>query len=407
MARARPIGPRGRARSDLPQRRRGHGPEDGPLRPVPRLRALSRVQGDPAPRPRRRRRRCRSRSSRRSTRSARNAAAISSGAAAASGPSSRAATIRPASTSRRRRPQEVGLLCPECHAGAGGRAQGTLGTLLLRLPALPRVPVHRIPPAHSPSPAPSAPAPTCWRRRPRRRARSSSAATRPATSSARRPEPRPIPSERYTESRDSQGDDRRRGARRLRGRLAARAPRHRGRPRRDAAGARDPGAPDRRPRRARLLEQPAGERPRPGRGTAQGRDAAHGLPGGAGGRRGEGPGRKRPRRRPRPLRAPHDRSRRPPCPASPLRREEVLRIPDDPLTIVATGPLTSEPLAASLLEFVGRRPLYFYDAVSPVVEADSIDFAKAFRASRYGKGGDDYRQLPPDASRSTAPSTRP
>jgi methylenetetrahydrofolate--tRNA-(uracil-5-)-methyltransferase len=77
-----------------------------------------------------------------------------------------------------------------------------------------------------------------------------------------------------------------------------------------------------------------------------------------------------------------------------LRREEVLRIPDDPLTIVATGPLTSEPLAASLLEFVGRAHLYFYDAVSPVVEADSIDFAKAFRASRYGKGGDDYLNCP-------------
>ncbi len=77
-----------------------------------------------------------------------------------------------------------------------------------------------------------------------------------------------------------------------------------------------------------------------------------------------------------------------------LRREEVLRIPDDPLTIVATGPLTSEPLASSLLDFVGRAQLYFYDAVSPVVEADSIDFSKAFRASRYGKGGDDYVNCP-------------
>jgi len=77
-----------------------------------------------------------------------------------------------------------------------------------------------------------------------------------------------------------------------------------------------------------------------------------------------------------------------------LRREEVLRIPEDPLTIVATGPLTSEPLANSLLDFVGRAELYFYDAVSPVVEADSIDFSKAFRASRYGKGGDDYVNCP-------------
>jgi len=77
-----------------------------------------------------------------------------------------------------------------------------------------------------------------------------------------------------------------------------------------------------------------------------------------------------------------------------VRREEILRIPDDPLTIVATGPLTSEPLAESLLEFVGQKHLYFYDAVSPVIDADSIDFTKAFRASRYGKGGDDYVNCP-------------
>jgi methylenetetrahydrofolate--tRNA-(uracil-5-)-methyltransferase len=77
-----------------------------------------------------------------------------------------------------------------------------------------------------------------------------------------------------------------------------------------------------------------------------------------------------------------------------LRREEASRIPEDPLTIVATGPLTSEPLAQDILAFVGQAHLYFYDAVSPVVEADSIDFGKAFRASRYGKGGDDYLNCP-------------
>jgi methylenetetrahydrofolate--tRNA-(uracil-5-)-methyltransferase len=73
-----------------------------------------------------------------------------------------------------------------------------------------------------------------------------------------------------------------------------------------------------------------------------------------------------------------------------LHREEVLRIPDDPVTIVATGPLTSDPLARDLAAFVGQSHLYFYDAVSPVVEADTIDFSRAFRASRYGRGGDDY-----------------
>jgi len=77
-----------------------------------------------------------------------------------------------------------------------------------------------------------------------------------------------------------------------------------------------------------------------------------------------------------------------------LVREEVRRIPDDPVTIVATGPLTSEPLADAVAAFVGRSHLHFFDAVSPVVEADSIDFEKAFRASRYGKGGDDYLNCP-------------
>jgi len=79
-----------------------------------------------------------------------------------------------------------------------------------------------------------------------------------------------------------------------------------------------------------------------------------------------------------------------------LRRGEVPRIPDDPVTIVATGPLTSEALAADIAAFVGRSHLYFYDAVSPVLEADSIDHGRTFRASRYGKGGDDYVNCPLD-----------
>jgi methylenetetrahydrofolate--tRNA-(uracil-5-)-methyltransferase len=79
-----------------------------------------------------------------------------------------------------------------------------------------------------------------------------------------------------------------------------------------------------------------------------------------------------------------------------LVRDEVPRIPDDPVTIVATGPLTSEPLAEAIAAFVGRSHLHFFDAVSPVVEADSIDFNRAFRASRYDKGGDDYLNCPLD-----------
>jgi methylenetetrahydrofolate--tRNA-(uracil-5-)-methyltransferase len=77
-----------------------------------------------------------------------------------------------------------------------------------------------------------------------------------------------------------------------------------------------------------------------------------------------------------------------------IRREEIRTIPDDPITIVATGPLTSEALAAEIASFVGREHLYFYDAVSPVVEAETIDTSRTFRASRYGKGGDDYVNCP-------------
>jgi len=77
-----------------------------------------------------------------------------------------------------------------------------------------------------------------------------------------------------------------------------------------------------------------------------------------------------------------------------LHRGEVERIPEDPVVILATGPLTSEALAGDIARFVGEDHLYFYDAVSPVVEADSIDFERAFRASRYGRGGDDYVNCP-------------
>lgn len=77
-----------------------------------------------------------------------------------------------------------------------------------------------------------------------------------------------------------------------------------------------------------------------------------------------------------------------------LLREEVTRIPDDAVTIVATGPLTADALAAEIAAFVGEQHLHFYDAVSPVIEADSIDFERAFKASRYGKGGDDYVNCP-------------
>jgi methylenetetrahydrofolate--tRNA-(uracil-5-)-methyltransferase len=75
-------------------------------------------------------------------------------------------------------------------------------------------------------------------------------------------------------------------------------------------------------------------------------------------------------------------------------REEVEGIPEDGIVVLATGPLTSESLSSSIRAFTGSEHLYFYDAVSPVVEVDTIDFERAFRASRYGKGGDDYINCP-------------
>ena len=75
-------------------------------------------------------------------------------------------------------------------------------------------------------------------------------------------------------------------------------------------------------------------------------------------------------------------------------REEVTKIPEDILTIVATGPLTSEALGDEIKKLTGENYLYFYDAIAPIVETDSINFDVAYRSSRYGKGGDDYINCP-------------
>lgn len=68
-----------------------------------------------------------------------------------------------------------------------------------------------------------------------------------------------------------------------------------------------------------------------------------------------------------------------------LLREEVKRVPDEP-SIIATGPLTSDELATDIGRLSGQGYLYFYDALSPIVSADSINMQLAFRASRYDKG---------------------
>ena len=74
---------------------------------------------------------------------------------------------------------------------------------------------------------------------------------------------------------------------------------------------------------------------------------------------------------------------------------EVLPDPGDGFVVVATGPLTSPSLAESLRRALGDEYLYFYDAVAPIVEADSIDLSRLFAASRWGKGGGaDYLNIP-------------
>lgn len=84
-------------------------------------------------------------------------------------------------------------------------------------------------------------------------------------------------------------------------------------------------------------------------------------------------------------------------PSIELVREEVKTIPTGELTIIATGPLSSEALTAEIMKLTGSDQLYFYDAIAPIVAADSIDTAIAFKAARYGKGGDDYWNCPFDA----------
>ena len=82
-----------------------------------------------------------------------------------------------------------------------------------------------------------------------------------------------------------------------------------------------------------------------------------------------------------------------------LRREEITRVPEEGIAIIASGPLTSDALAAEIARLTGRDRLYFYDSISPIVDANSIDMSVAFRASRYGKsldGTDDYLNCPFD-----------
>ena len=77
-------------------------------------------------------------------------------------------------------------------------------------------------------------------------------------------------------------------------------------------------------------------------------------------------------------------------------REEVQTIPANEITIIATGPLSSDALTHEIMKLTGSDQMYFYDAIAPIVAAESIDTSIAFRAARYDKGGDDYLNCPLD-----------
>ena len=79
-----------------------------------------------------------------------------------------------------------------------------------------------------------------------------------------------------------------------------------------------------------------------------------------------------------------------------LKRQEIVEIPDSGPVIIATGPLTSPKLSKEISQLIGQEYLYFYDALSPIVDANTIDYDTAYFASRYGKGGADYLNCPMD-----------
>jgi methylenetetrahydrofolate--tRNA-(uracil-5-)-methyltransferase len=80
-----------------------------------------------------------------------------------------------------------------------------------------------------------------------------------------------------------------------------------------------------------------------------------------------------------------------------IRREEVTQVNEhDEITIIATGPLSSDAISREIARLSGSEHLFFYDSISPIVEADSIDESRVYRAARYGKGTADYINCPMD-----------
>ncbi|WP_455244073.1 methylenetetrahydrofolate--tRNA-(uracil(54)-C(5))-methyltransferase (FADH(2)-oxidizing) TrmFO [Petrachloros mirabilis] len=79
-----------------------------------------------------------------------------------------------------------------------------------------------------------------------------------------------------------------------------------------------------------------------------------------------------------------------------ILREEITDIPTDCVCVVSTGPLTSDKLSKAIAQLTHSDHLYFYDAISPIIDADSINMSIVFPASRYDKGGGDYLNCPMD-----------
>lgn len=77
-----------------------------------------------------------------------------------------------------------------------------------------------------------------------------------------------------------------------------------------------------------------------------------------------------------------------------IHHEEIQTLDVSLPTIVASGPLSSEAISKSIQEYFQEKDFYFYDAAAPIVTLESIDFNKAYRKSRYDKGGDDYINCP-------------
>ena len=87
------------------------------------------------------------------------------------------------------------------------------------------------------------------------------------------------------------------------------------------------------------------------------------------------------------------------CPGIRVHEEEVRAIPGDPAVILACGPLASDAIASAIIDALGDDGFYFYDAISPIVDAGTIDPEASFVADRYGVGTGDYLNLPMDRQR--------